>query len=66
MKKILNLSLFGYGFKINYFGYDKNEKHDGSLSKWGIEKSLSKWTNPSIIFTINYRWVCFYLLLNRD
>jgi len=66
MKKIFNLSVLGYGFKISYFGYDKNENYDGSLSKWGIGKHWSKWNNPHITFFINYRWLCFHLLLNRD
>jgi len=66
MKRILNISIFGYGFRIGYFGYDKNEEHDDSLKKWEIEKHWSKWTNPSITFVINYRWICFHLLLDRD
>ena len=66
MKSIINISIFGYGFKINFFGYNKKEKHDDSLSKWEIRKYWSKYNNPGITFVINYRWFCFHLLLNRD
>ncbi len=66
MKSILNVSILGYGLKVNFFGYDKNKKHDGSLSQWGVDKHWSKWSNPNITFIINYRWFCFHLLLNRE
>jgi len=64
MSKILNISILGYGIKINYFGYF--DEDDGSLEKYGIEIYKSKFANPNITFIINYRWFCFTLLLNRS
>jgi len=64
MKKIFELNLLGYGFAINYIGY--NGQNDGSLQRYGVGYENTKYMNPYLTFFIEHRWLTFKLLLNKE
>jgi hypothetical protein len=67
MKKIiLAIVILGYGFKIEFWNHGKGFGEDGSLSKFGLEKKFSKYSNPYICLHFFYRFdLIFRLVLNR-
>ncbi|CUV65212.1 putative enzyme, similar to DNA-directed DNA polymerase PolC and exonuclease RNase T [Sulfurovum sp. enrichment culture clone C5] len=62
-QNIISVSLFGYGFEINYIGH--NSENGENKDKYELFGGWGKRLNPYITFGINYRLITFVLLLNR-